>query len=94
MLFAEADQAIFFESRDKKLAQPMNEFKIFRCGIPTVEQDRLCLNVFIFKCLTGSSTVLVEPGVICTILVTCIFIDALLELKVTQDQGVNFDDRD
>ncbi len=28
LLLTEADEAIFFESRDKKLAKPMNEFKI------------------------------------------------------------------
>ena len=49
LLFSETDKAILFQSRHKKLVQSMNEFEIFRSGIPVVEQDRLRLNAFFFK---------------------------------------------
>ena len=47
--WTQADAAIFCQHRHQELVKPMNELEIFRCGIPTIEQDRLRLNAFFFK---------------------------------------------
>jgi hypothetical protein len=49
LLFAETDQTILFQGRHKKFVKPMNELEIFRCGIPTVEQNCLRFNVWFFE---------------------------------------------
>jgi hypothetical protein len=47
LFLTQTDEAIFFQSSDKKLSNSMNQFDIFRRGLPTVQQDRSCLNSFI-----------------------------------------------
>src|SRR5512139_1096700 len=49
LFLTQADEAIFFQSRHKEVAKPMNKLEIFRCSISTIEQNRLRLNAFFFK---------------------------------------------
>ena len=52
LLLAEAHEAIVFQSCHKNFVKFMNELEIFRCRIPTIEQNRFRFNAFFFKGLT------------------------------------------